>query len=145
MKTSRRRTALGVASGAVIAAGLAAHAVGTPEAAAVSDALYAVLVYLLLGLVFVRARPWMLGVAAFGVSAVIELAQLTGLPERWSQAFPRWRSCSDRRSRRGTSWPTGSERSWSPRSTRLCRLGGDVRPPETRRRDKIGVVTKSVL
>lgn len=88
MKTSRRRTALGVASGAVIAAGLAAHAVGTPEAAAVSDALYAVLVYLLLGLVFVRARPWMLGVAAFGVSAVIELAQLTGLPERWSQAFP---------------------------------------------------------
>jgi hypothetical protein len=84
----RHRVALAIASLAVIALGLAVHTLEGALAAFIADALYTVLVYLILRLVFVRAPLWMLAVAAFGFSAVVEVLQLSGLPERWGEAFP---------------------------------------------------------
>ena len=84
----RHRVALTIASGAVIVIGLAVHTLEGAAWAFVADALYTVLVYLILRLVFVRAPLWMLAVAAFGFSTVVEVLQLSGLPEQWGEAFP---------------------------------------------------------
>jgi hypothetical protein len=46
------------------------------------DALYCVMVYLLLAFARPAARPRALGPAAFGISLAIELFQLTGIPAR---------------------------------------------------------------
>lgn len=80
-----RRPLLTLAAALTVAAGLGVRTLGgsgpMPEVA--GDALYAVLVYLLvalLGPVAVRARPVVLAVTAWGLCAVVELAQLTGLP-----------------------------------------------------------------
>ncbi|WP_044443699.1 DUF2809 domain-containing protein [Agreia bicolorata] len=84
----RHRVALALAACLVVAIGLDAHAVEGPVAAFAADSLYTVLVYLILRLIFVRAGLWMLAVAAFAFSAVIEVLQLSGLPEQWGDAFP---------------------------------------------------------
>jgi hypothetical protein len=84
----RHRIALAIASIAVIVIGLAVHTLEGEAWAFIADALYTVLVYLILRLVFVRAPLWMLAVAAFGFSAVVEVLQLSGLPEQWGEAFP---------------------------------------------------------
>ncbi|WP_258724859.1 DUF2809 domain-containing protein [Cellulomonas sp. NS3] len=85
-----RRPALAVAALATVATGLAVRSaaaavdagsgVASAVAEPVGDALYAVLVYALVGVVAVRARPWVLAVAAWGLASAVELAQLTGLP-----------------------------------------------------------------
>ncbi|MGW6130990.1 ribosomal maturation YjgA family protein [Cellulomonas sp. NPDC055163] len=84
-----RRPALAVAAFLTVAAGLAVRSAAAVDAGGgvasavaepVGDALYAVLVYALVGVVAVRARPWVLAVAAWALSSVVEVAQLTGLP-----------------------------------------------------------------
>ncbi|MBB2924410.1 DUF2809 domain-containing protein [Cellulomonas cellasea] len=81
----RRRPALAVAALVTVAAGLAVRSAGSAGVlGAVSgpagDALYAVLVYVLVGVLAVRARPWVLAAAAWALSAAVETAQLTALP-----------------------------------------------------------------
>lgn len=46
------------------------------------DALYAMLLYLLLSLVWPGAAPWRRGLAAYALVAAIEVFQLTRIPER---------------------------------------------------------------
>lgn len=58
-----------------------------PVADAFGDALYAVLMYLLIALVLPRASVWVVGASATILCAAIELFQLTGLPGAWAQAF----------------------------------------------------------
>ncbi|MFD2356181.1 DUF2809 domain-containing protein [Nonomuraea ferruginea] len=45
------------------------------------DALYTVLIYLLVLLVWPRVRPWVAALTAAGLSWAIEFAQLLGIPE----------------------------------------------------------------
>jgi hypothetical protein len=85
---TRHRVALVLSVCAVIAIGLGVHAIDGAAAAFVADSLYTVLVYLLLRTVFVRARLSVLALAAFAFSALIEVLQLSGLPEQWGNAFP---------------------------------------------------------
>ena len=90
----RSRTRLALAAAATVAVGLLARVGlrGIPGTAAwtgpLGDALYAVLVFLLLAWAVPRARTRTLTAAAFGVCAAIELFQLTGVPAALGQAFP---------------------------------------------------------
>ncbi|WP_054012014.1 ribosomal maturation YjgA family protein [Arthrobacter sp. ERGS1:01] len=84
-----RRLALFIAGAAVAVLGLALHFLAAGDAASlVADALYTVLVYLLFGFVAPAARRHRVALAAFAFSAVIEIAQLTGIPAQLGQAFP---------------------------------------------------------
>jgi hypothetical protein len=88
-----RRPLLAVAALVTVAAGLTVRSVGDGAVSQVAgDALYAVLVYVLVGFLAVRARPAAAGGLAWAVCAVVELAQLTGVPaavvEVWDPA--RW-------------------------------------------------------
>lgn len=51
------------------------------------DALYTVMVYLLVALARPNLRPATLGAIALGISVAIELFQLTGIPLRLPRAF----------------------------------------------------------
>nr|WP_314842474.1 DUF2809 domain-containing protein [uncultured Microbacterium sp.] len=86
--TRRRRLWLTCVAVAVIALGLTTHAVGDgPVADFTGDALYAVLVYLIVALVFPRARSAAIGLTAAALCSLIEVFQLTGLPSRWAEVF----------------------------------------------------------
>ncbi len=52
------------------------------------DALYAVLLYLLVALIAPRTRRPVAGVIAFAVCSGVELLQLTALPRAWAAVFP---------------------------------------------------------
>lgn len=83
-----RRWALIVVAGLVIAAGLVTHVAGSgPIADAAGDALYAVMIYLVIAIAFPRAAFWIVGASALAVCTLIECFQLTGLPAIWSEAF----------------------------------------------------------
>lgn len=84
-----RRPALLLAATVVVILGLAIHFfVAGDTASLVADALYTVLVYLVLAFILPKAgRHWM-AIAAFAVSALVELAQLTGIPEQLAVGFP---------------------------------------------------------
>src|SRR5699024_11129545 len=92
LRPSRRR-ALALAALVVTALGLGARTVGHGTASVVSgDALYAVLVYVVVTLAAPRGRPLVVGVVAWGLCAAVELAQLVGFsaavvalwePARW--------------------------------------------------------------
>lgn len=83
-----RRRGLLVAAALVIVAGLAVHLLGSgPVADFAGDALYAVMIYLVIAAVFARAASWLIGTAAVVVCALIEVFQLTGLPGVWAEAF----------------------------------------------------------
>jgi hypothetical protein len=72
----------------VVGVGLATHFAGTgPVADGAGDALYAVLIYLLIAAVFPRAGSWVVGATALATCTLIELFQLTGLPAAWGEAF----------------------------------------------------------
>ena len=82
------RLLLAAAAAAVTVVGLVVSTTGSgPLADPAGDALYAALVYLVLAFCAPRARRGVLAATAFGLCALIELAQLTGLPatlvERW--------------------------------------------------------------
>ena len=84
----RRRSWLLVAGALTIAVGLAAHLLGSgPLADLAGDALYAVLVYLVMAFVFPRASMLRVGLSALGICVLIELFQLTGLPAELAAAF----------------------------------------------------------
>ncbi|PJJ65266.1 uncharacterized protein DUF2809 [Compostimonas suwonensis] len=66
----------------VVAAGLGVHlAVPGVVGDALADALYAVLVYLIVALIAPRLRTVVTAAIAFALCAAVELLQLTGLPE----------------------------------------------------------------
>lgn len=77
----RRRTAPAVAAVVTVAAGLSVRSVlGGDLAKYAGDALYALLIFWLVLVVAPRTRGWVAAVVAFGVSAAVELFQLTGVP-----------------------------------------------------------------
>lgn len=85
----RPRALVAVAALVVVALGLT---VATTARGALADpagdALYAVLVYLLVLLVAPRVQPWRAALVAVGVCWVVELAQLTGGPAALVEAAP---------------------------------------------------------
>lgn len=83
-----RRLRLSIVAVVVIAAGLLIHLRGAGALAdRTGDALYAVMVYVALAIVFPRAGVVVLGAGALTVCALIEVFQLTGLPALWAQGF----------------------------------------------------------
>lgn len=88
MDIRRRRIGLALAVPVVVVVGLLVHRVGAGWTALLADALYAVLVYLLVALALPRARPRRPAAIAFGFSVAIELLQLTDLPARLAAAVP---------------------------------------------------------
>ncbi len=85
MDVRRRRIRLALAAVVVVVTGLLLHRAGAGFAA---DALYTVLIYLLVALIVPRARVTVPAVTAFGFSAAVELWQLTGVPARLADAVP---------------------------------------------------------
>ena len=88
----RRRSRLALAALLVIAAGLAVRALGSgPGLDAIAkpagDALYAVLVVVLVAFVRPTARTWVVAAVAWAVCAAIELGQLTGVPAHLTEAW----------------------------------------------------------
>lgn len=86
--TSRRLT-LAAAAGLIVITGLIVHYSTVGGAADfVADALYAVLVYLLLSMFFVRQHIWQPALGAIVLCAGIEALQLTGLPALVGEILP---------------------------------------------------------
>ena len=84
-----RRLALLFAATDVAVLGLVLHFfVPGDISSLITDALFTVLVYLLLALALPAARKIWVALAAFGVSAFIEIAQLTGVPAQLAESFP---------------------------------------------------------
>jgi len=83
------RRVLAAAAGLIVVTGLVVHfTIGGPAGDFVADALYAVLVFLVLSFVFVRSSSWRIALGAFVICAGIELLQLTGLPATLADGFP---------------------------------------------------------
>jgi hypothetical protein len=79
--TRTRRAALAAASAATVALGLAVHFRGEGAAAdPAADALYAVLIYLLVAFIHPRGHSVVIGAVALSFCVAIELFQLTGIP-----------------------------------------------------------------
>ena len=77
----RRRTAPAGAAVLTMAAGLSVRSVLDGDLAKYAgDALYALLIFWLVLVVAPRTRGWVAAAVAFGVSAAVELFQLTGVP-----------------------------------------------------------------
>ncbi len=84
----RRRATLVLLVPVVVGTGLVAtRAVDGLAGDLLGGALYAALVYVLLGAVRPRWRPPVLAAATTGICAVVELAQLTGVPAQLVDAF----------------------------------------------------------
>lgn len=87
--TVRRPTLLVVAAAATVLLGLVLHFFAAGNFAnLISDALYTMLLYLVLALILPKAQRAWLALAAFTLSAVIELSQLTGVPAQLAESFP---------------------------------------------------------
>jgi hypothetical protein len=83
-----RRVRLAVALVLVVLAGLSvSHLWHGPLSGAVGDALYAVMVYLLVAFLAPKARTAAVGGVALGLCMMIELAQLTGVSATLVQAW----------------------------------------------------------
>ncbi|CAM5282008.1 DUF2809 domain-containing protein [Leifsonia shinshuensis] len=86
---ARRRALLLVLAAATVVVGLTVHETLQSAAGAFAgDALYAVLLFLLVALVVPRAPVVVVGGVAFAVCAAVEVLQLTGVPARLSAAIP---------------------------------------------------------
>lgn len=84
-----RRLALFIAATDVAVLGLALHFLVPGDfASLITDALFTVLVYLLLALILPTAKRHWLALGAFAISAFIEIAQLTGVPAQLAESFP---------------------------------------------------------
>ena len=77
-----------LAAAGLVALGLLVSRLDHPLADPVGDALYAAFVYALLVVVAPRARAGIVAAAAFGLCALVELAQLTGIPAAAVDAVP---------------------------------------------------------
>ncbi|PRB10422.1 DUF2809 domain-containing protein [Microbacterium sp. MYb62] len=88
-KTPRRRVVLSVLAVVTIGVGLVVHR-GLPGTIGdiAGDALYAVLVYLLVAVIVPRCSRAAVAAVAFAICTGIELLQMTGLPREWAAAFP---------------------------------------------------------
>jgi len=84
-----RRIVLALAAAATVVAGLAVHALAPLTFAGdfSADALYAVLISLLVALVLPRSPSWVPAIVAAAWCAGVEALQLTGLPEQWGLAW----------------------------------------------------------
>lgn len=84
-----RRVSAAVGAVATIAAGLVVHSLlpDTAVSDAAGDALYAVLIYLLVVVAMPRWGTLLCGGFALAWCTAVELFQLTGLPEVWGAAF----------------------------------------------------------
>lgn len=84
-----RRLILALAGIVVVIAGLSVHAFAPDGfvSDAAGDALYAVLIYLLVAFLAPRWASWATGSVALAWCVAVELFQLTGLPEQWGAAF----------------------------------------------------------
>lgn len=88
-KTSRRRVTLAVLAVATVGIGLVVHSRASGAVGDITgDALYAVLVYVLVAFVYPRWSRLPVAIVAFAFCAGIELLQLSGLPREWATAFP---------------------------------------------------------
>ncbi|KQR11731.1 DUF2809 domain-containing protein [Cellulomonas sp. Leaf334] len=90
-KASRRRTSrvvAGLVAVGLVVLGVAVSRVEHPAADPVGDALYAAFVFTLLVVVAPRARSATLALLTVAFCAVIELAQLTGVPAAIVDAVP---------------------------------------------------------
>ncbi|MGV8977163.1 MAG: DUF2809 domain-containing protein [Cellulomonas sp.] len=88
----RRRSGIALAAVVVIAGGLAVRALGSAArlgtfAKPAGDALYAVLVVVLVAFVRPTARTWVVAAVAWAVCAAIELGQLTGVPAHLTEVW----------------------------------------------------------
>lgn len=72
----------------VVLTGLALHGVRMVQAYIATDALYTVLVYLLVAIARPRWHPWRPAVIAFGFSTAVEFFQLTGIPAELAGRVP---------------------------------------------------------
>ena len=91
MTTARRRrlVAAGLAVTTVLAGLAVRFALRRGAASDVAgDALYAILIYLVVVLLAPRTRPAVAAVVAASLCVAIELFQLTGLPAAWAATFP---------------------------------------------------------
>ncbi|WP_311259672.1 DUF2809 domain-containing protein [Microbacterium sp. WCS2018Hpa-9] len=83
-----RRRRLLVSAVLVVAAGLVTHIAGSgPVADLAGDALYAVMIYLVIAVAAPRTAFWIVGVTALALCTLIECFQLTGLPGLWAESF----------------------------------------------------------
>jgi hypothetical protein len=83
-----RRRRLLVSAVLVVGAGLVTHIAGNgPIADFAGDALYAVMIYLVIAIAVPRAAFWLVGATALALCTLIECFQLTGLPALWAQTF----------------------------------------------------------
>ncbi|TFC01589.1 DUF2809 domain-containing protein [Cryobacterium adonitolivorans] len=88
----KRRLLLTATAGLIVVTGLLVHFSTTGIVGDfVGDALYAVLVYLVLSVVFVRRPSWQVAVAAILLCAALEVFQLTGLPTSLTELFAPFR------------------------------------------------------
>lgn len=89
MIVRNRRWALAAAGAVVIAMGLSVRGlVGGTVGKVAGDALYAILLYLVVAFAAPRLRVATVGALAFAGCAAIEAFQLTGLPASWSVRLP---------------------------------------------------------
>ncbi|MFJ6534454.1 DUF2809 domain-containing protein [Microbacterium sp. NPDC091662] len=87
--TSRRRIALALLALATVGIGLIVHSGMSGAVGDIAgDALYAVLIYLLIALIAPRWSRPVVALIALAFCAGVELLQLTGLPREWAAAFP---------------------------------------------------------
>jgi uncharacterized membrane protein YdbT with pleckstrin-like domain len=84
-----RRMLLAAIAALIVITGLLVHfAIRGVVADFVGDALYAVLVYLVVSFILVRRSSWHIALIAVLFCVAIELLQLTGLPDALAEVFP---------------------------------------------------------
>lgn len=89
VNSTRRRITLAVVAAVTVGIGLVVHlGVSGMIGDIVGDALYAVLIYLLVAFLAPRRPRPAIAVVAFVFCAAVELLQLTGLPREWATLFP---------------------------------------------------------
>ncbi len=72
----------------VVLVGLMLHDVRMFEASFAADALYTVLIYLLVAMAWPQLRPWWPAAIAFTFSTAVEFFQLTGVPAELADRVP---------------------------------------------------------
>lgn len=84
-----RRLLLAFVAVDVVVLGLAIHFLIRGEVASlIADALYTVLIYLVVAVILPHTAHWKIALGAFAFSAFIEVLQLSSLPTRWGNSFP---------------------------------------------------------
>jgi uncharacterized membrane protein YdbT with pleckstrin-like domain len=87
--TARRRRMLAAVAGLILVTGLVVHfAIQSAAGNFVADALYTVMLFVVLSFIFVRTSAWWIAAATFLFCVGIELLQLTGLPASLAEVFP---------------------------------------------------------